>query len=113
MCSSPGVGLVIHCTTATRVLISRFSNKTASGRIRMRRVVFASFVALWAMAVLPVAAQTYPTRPVHIVVTTPPGGLADITGRLLADELRAHFNEAFVVENRPGGSGKIGTEYVA
>src|SRR5579883_1185363 len=79
----------------------------------MRRVVFASVVALGALAVLPAAAQTYPTRPVHIVVTTPPGGLADITGRLLADELRAQFNEAFVVENRPGGSGKIGTEYVA
>ena len=78
----------------------------------MRRVVFASVAALWAMA-LPVAAQNYPTRPVHIVVTTPPGGLADITGRLLADELRAQFSEAFVVENRPGGSGKIGTEYVA
>ncbi len=79
----------------------------------MRPVVFASVVALGALAVLPAAAQTYPTRPVHIVVTTPPGGLADITGRLLADELRAQFNEAFVVENRPGGSGKIGTEYVA
>jgi tripartite-type tricarboxylate transporter receptor subunit TctC len=79
----------------------------------MRRVVVASFAALWAMAAPPLAAQTYPARPVHIVVTTPPGGLADITGRLLADELRAHFNEAFVVENRPGGSGKIGTEYVA
>jgi tripartite-type tricarboxylate transporter receptor subunit TctC len=79
----------------------------------MRRVVFAGVLAVGTLAVLPAAAQTYPTRPVHIVVTTPPGGLADITGRLLADELRAQFNEAFVVENRPGGSGKIGTEYVA
>jgi tripartite-type tricarboxylate transporter receptor subunit TctC len=79
----------------------------------MRRVVFASFLALWAISVPPLAAQTYPTKPVHIVVTTPPGGLADLTGRVLADELRQRFNEAFVVENRPGASGKIGTEYVA
>lgn len=80
----------------------------------MRRVAIASLMA-WAAAALlsPLAAQTYPDRPVHIVVTTPPGGLADITGRMLADELRQRFKEPFVVENRPGGSGKIGTEYVA
>jgi tripartite-type tricarboxylate transporter receptor subunit TctC len=80
----------------------------------MWRVVFACLSA-WAaaMTVSPVAAESYPTKPVHIVVTTPPGGLADITGRTLADELRKHFNEAFIVENRPGASGKIGTEYVA
>ena len=79
----------------------------------MRQLAIAG-LGLWAaVAAVPVLAQTYPDRPVHIVVTTPPGGLADITGRMLADELRQHFNDAFVVENRPGGSGKIGTEYVA
>lgn len=80
----------------------------------MRRIAIAGVLA-WAALVLPVPllAQTYPDRPVHIVVTTPPGGLADITGRMLADELRQRFKEPFIVENRPGGSGKIGTEYVA
>lgn len=80
----------------------------------MQRIVLAcvSVLAAGVMA-LPAAAETYPSRPVHIVVSTPPGGLADIVARTLADELREHFNQAFVVDNRPGGSGKIGTEYVA
>jgi len=58
-------------------------------------------------------AQTYPSKPVHIVLTTPAGGLADIVGRVLAEELRQALGQPFVVENRPGASGKVGTEYVA
>jgi tripartite-type tricarboxylate transporter receptor subunit TctC len=57
--------------------------------------------------------QAYPTKPVHIVITTPAGGLADLAGRVIADELRAAFGQPFVIENRPGASGKVGTEYVA
>jgi tripartite-type tricarboxylate transporter receptor subunit TctC len=60
-----------------------------------------------------VHAQAYPAKPVHIVVTTPAGGLADVTGRVIAEELRQAFGQPFVVENRPGASGKVGTEYVA
>ena len=80
----------------------------------MRRLVTAG-LGIWlaSMASAAVAAESYPGKPVHIVVTTPAGGLADLVGRTLADELRAHFNSPFVVENRPGASGKIGTEYVA
>jgi tripartite-type tricarboxylate transporter receptor subunit TctC len=58
-------------------------------------------------------AQAYPAKPVHIVLTTPAGGLADIVGRVLAEELRQALGQPFVVENRPGASGKVGTEYVA
>src|SRR5256885_16243042 len=54
-----------------------------------------------------------PAKPVHIVLTTPAGGLADIVGRVLAEELRQALGQPFVVENRPGASGKVGTEYVA
>ena len=58
-------------------------------------------------------AQTYPTRPVHLVVGFPPGGVTDITARLIAPWLSERFGQQFVVENRPGASSNIATEAVA
>ncbi|HEX2826941.1 MAG TPA: tripartite tricarboxylate transporter substrate binding protein [Burkholderiales bacterium] len=58
-------------------------------------------------------AQSYPSRPVRVVVTAPPGGSDDFMGRLLAQRLSESLNRRFVVENRPGGGALIGREYVA
>jgi len=58
-------------------------------------------------------AQTYPSRPVKLVVPFPGGGPLDFTPRLLAEKLAAAMKQAFVVENRPGASGNLGTEAVA
>lgn len=58
-------------------------------------------------------AQTYPSRPVKLVVPFPGGGPLDFTARLLAEKLAAAMKQAFVVENRPGASGNLGTEAVA
>ena len=55
----------------------------------------------------------WPSRPVHIVVPFPPGGGADLISRLLAPHLQQIFGEGFVVENRSGAAGRIGTGYVA
>jgi len=61
----------------------------------------------------PAGAQAYPNKPVRIVITTPAGGLADLVGRTIADELRGLLGQPFVVENKPGASGKVGTELAA
>lgn len=71
---------------------------------------------LCAMAFMPVAqlhAQTWPARPVRIVVAFSPGGSADQLGRLLAAELSTALGQRFYVENRPGSSGSIGSALVA
>jgi tripartite-type tricarboxylate transporter receptor subunit TctC len=57
-------------------------------------------------------AQAYPSRPVRIVVGFAAGGNLDIIARLLGQWLSARFGQPFVVENRPGGGGNIGTEAV-
>ena len=58
------------------------------------------------------AAPNYPTRPVHVVVTVPAGGSPDIVARLLGPWLSERLAQPFVIENRPGASANIGTEFV-
>ena len=58
-------------------------------------------------------AQTYPSKPIRVVVGYPPGGSGDFTTRLIADELSKDLNVAVIVENRPGAGGSIASEYVA
>src|SRR5262249_25655935 len=57
-------------------------------------------------------AQAYPSRPVRFVVAFPPGGANDIHARLIGQWLSERLRQPFVVENRPGGGGNIGTEAV-
>jgi tripartite-type tricarboxylate transporter receptor subunit TctC len=57
-------------------------------------------------------AQTYPARPVRIVVAAGAGGANDILARLIGEWLSARLGQQFIIENRPGGSNNIGTELV-
>jgi len=57
-------------------------------------------------------AQAYPTRPVRIIVGYPPGGATDAIARLIAQQLSERLGQQFIVDNRPGPGGNIGTEAV-
>src|SRR6516162_5845773 len=57
-------------------------------------------------------AQTYPARPVRWIVAYPPGGVGDILARVIGQRLSERLRQPFVIENRPGAGGNIGTEAV-
>ncbi len=59
------------------------------------------------------AQETYPNRPVTMVVPFPPGGVADTVGRPVAEAMARHLKQSVVVENRAGAGGGIGMAYVA
>jgi len=60
-----------------------------------------------------VNAQEWPTHAVRIVVPYGPGGIADVFGRMTADRLSKRFGQPFIIENRAGAGGAIGTEFAA
>jgi tripartite-type tricarboxylate transporter receptor subunit TctC len=57
-------------------------------------------------------ADTYPSHPVRVVVGFPAGQAADSLARIVSQALSEHFKQQFVVENKPGAGGNIGTEAV-
>ena len=69
--------------------------------------------ALLAGAVAQAAAQSYPAKPVHIVVPFPPSGAADLLTRALGKKLTESWGQPVVADNRPGAGGNIGAEAVA
>src|SRR5437899_10965038 len=58
-------------------------------------------------------AQTYPSKPVKLVVTYPPAGSSDLMARIVAQKLSELWGQAVIVENKPGAAGSIGMEYAA
>ena len=78
----------------------------------MRSAVVSKIVLCCAVALFSVSclAQSYPSKPVRMIVPWPAGGGADIVGRALAQKLSESLNQKFIVDNRPGASGNLGVE---
>ncbi|HET7764703.1 MAG TPA: tripartite tricarboxylate transporter substrate binding protein [Burkholderiales bacterium] len=79
----------------------------------MRFVVRAAAAVVLTLSALAAHAQAWPTKPVKFVVPYPPGGSTDPMARLIAAKLTDSLGQPFVVENRSGASGTIGTAFVA
>ena len=76
----------------------------------MTRILLAFAAALVAVTA---QAQQWPSKPVRVIVNVAPGGVADVTARVLGARLSETLGQPFVIENRPGGDGYIGFEAVA
>jgi tripartite-type tricarboxylate transporter receptor subunit TctC len=82
-------------------------------KLSRRQFLHVTAVAAAFAALPPFAkAQTYPARPVHIIAGFAAGGGVDITARLIGQWLSERFGQSFVIENRPGADGNLGTEAV-
>jgi tripartite-type tricarboxylate transporter receptor subunit TctC len=80
------------------------------GILAIRSIVLGLAVAVLASAV---QAQSYPTRPIRLILPFPPGGPTDITGRAIGQKLSEQLGQSVVPENRPGAAGNIGLELAA
>src|SRR5687768_9069338 len=80
--------------------------------MRRTRLWHSLLTIILAVAALSCAAQTYPTRPVRLLIPFPPGGGADINGRLIGKALTERWGVQIVVDNRPGASNMIASEIV-
>jgi tripartite-type tricarboxylate transporter receptor subunit TctC len=80
--------------------------------MNVHRIAFAA-LGLLALIATPLQAQTFPSRPVTLVVPFPPGGGTDTGARLIAQKLAAKWGQQVVVDNKGGAAGQIGADLVA
>src|SRR5262245_9354632 len=73
----------------------------------------AAWLAATLLFPLAASAQSYPDKPIHLIVPFPPGGVADIIARPIAEKLTTSLGQPVIVENRGGATGTIGAAFVA
>ncbi|MDP1672048.1 MAG: tripartite tricarboxylate transporter substrate binding protein [Burkholderiales bacterium] len=80
----------------------------------IRRAPLLAVVAVTTWAISPaLQAQNYPSKPVRVIVAWPPGGANDIAGRIVAQKLTENTGQQFIIDNRGGASGILGSDVVA
>jgi tripartite-type tricarboxylate transporter receptor subunit TctC len=84
-------------------------------RMIARRSLLAALGPFWLVAMLagPAAAQSYPVKPIRMIVPFPPGGPIDTMGRMVANDLSARLGQQVIVDNRAGAGSTIGTKAAA
>jgi tripartite-type tricarboxylate transporter receptor subunit TctC len=100
----------IVCSMTGRQKMQKSNSGIVSGLRRAGVFVAGAAIALAAMLSLPgsAGAQSYPTRPVRIIVPYGAGGIADVTMRMVAEKLSEKLGQQFIIDNRPGAAGIIG-----
>lgn len=79
----------------------------------MKAALYLLHTALFAVLALPCSAQTYPAKPVRVIIVFPAGGSNDVTARIVFSKMADITGQQFVLENRGGAGGTIGSEFVA
>src|SRR5215831_18356271 len=79
----------------------------------MKHLRLLALTAAVGVSALPAAAQTYPPRPIKIIVSTSPGGATDIMARILGHHITTKTGQPHVIDNRAGASGNLAMEAVA
>ncbi len=79
----------------------------------MRKLLAAVFAACGALAADAALAQSYPAKPVKLIVTYPPGGSSDLMARVFGQKLGEVWGQTVIIESKPGAAGSIGMDFAA
>ena len=79
----------------------------------MKKIIQSILIAAFLFAAFGVHSQPYPSKPIRLIVPFAPGGVTDVSGRIVAIALAKRLNQQVIVENKPGASGNIGAQLVS